>query len=108
MYAGAELVTGDAIADAIMEYSAALADDATAETVDIPVIEKDGSRGVATILVGPASQIVARSIDTDGDELVDPEALERIRQRTFAHRPVVTTGPAVTRAVFDEGGEEGI
>ena len=86
-YAGARLLTGDDIAAAVLDFCAALAEDVTAETVDIPVMSADGRRGRATLLVGPASQIVVEDVDTPYDELVDTELVESLTMRTRAHRP---------------------
>lgn len=99
-YAGAELVTGNDIARAVLEHSAALAEDDTAETLEIPVLAPDGSRRSASLLVGPASQIVAEDVDSEFDELVDEEAVTRLRARTRARRPVAQTG-AVDASLHD-------
>lgn len=90
-YAGATLTTGTDIATAVLDFCAALADAATAETVDIPVITNDGSRGTALLLVGPASQIVAVDIDPTGEELEDREVVQLLMRRTAAHRPTSTS-----------------
>ena len=101
-YTGAELMTGDAIADAVLEYCAALADEATAETLEIPVLHADGTRGTASLVVGPASQIVAIDVDTDFEELIDEETILLLHARTRAHRPVVHPGPPQQVADFDD------
>jgi len=93
-YAGAKLMTGDDIAVAVLEHSAALAEENTAETVEIPILKADGSRSTASILVGPASQIVAENVETDFDELLDPETVERLKARTRALRPGIQAGAA--------------
>lgn len=87
-YAGSEFVTGDEIAAALLHYSAALADAGAAEAFDIPVARTDGSRGVATVLAGPASQIVAEEDDSGLEELVDPDIVQRLRARARELRPV--------------------
>ena len=89
MYAGAELMTGDDIAEAVLEYCAALAETASAETVDIPVVEADGSVRSARLLLGPTSQIVSRDVETDMPELEDAATMERLLTRTQAQRPVI-------------------
>ena len=61
IYANTELLTGDAIAVGVLHYSAALADNGLAETIEIPVLDPDGSRSTALMLIGPASQIVAHA-----------------------------------------------
>jgi hypothetical protein len=88
IYAGDEYMTGDDIAIALLKYSAALADNGTAESVEIPILEADGTPQSAIFLLGPASQIVAKNVDIDRDELVDAAAVDELRARTKALRPV--------------------
>jgi hypothetical protein len=87
IYAHTELLTGDAIAVAVLHYSAALADNNLAETIEIPIIEPDGSRSTALMLVGPASQIVAKGVRTELDELVDDDVVAELARRTRLLRP---------------------
>lgn len=84
MYAGDEYLTGDAIADALLAYSRALGDEDRAEIVEIPVQEDDGSITTARFLIGPASQIVAKSVAVDGDELEAPELVRELQELTRA------------------------
>jgi hypothetical protein len=88
MYAGGEYLTGDEIAVALLEYSEALADNSTAESVEIPIFDRDGQRQTAIFLLGPASQIVAKTVDSDRDELTDQPTVDDIRARTRLLRPV--------------------
>jgi hypothetical protein len=93
IYAGDALVTGDDIADAVLRYSKALAHSSEAETVEIPVVRPDGSRIHATLLIGPASQIVAEDLPDAEEELIDEELVARLDQRTRA---------MYSRAVIDD------
>jgi hypothetical protein len=86
-YAGSQFLTGDAIASAVFDYSAALADAGQADTIEVPILKEDGSKGTAMVLVGPASQIVASDAETDFDELEDQEAVSRIRTMVRRLRP---------------------
>ncbi len=81
MYAGGEFLTGDDIADALLEYSRALGEEDQAQLVQIPVREPDGSQTTARFLIGPASQIVAKAVPSV-DELVDKEVVARLRRLT--------------------------
>lgn len=88
MYAGGEYLTGDDIALALVEYSQALASVGTAESIEIPIREEDGSASTAVFLVGPASQIVAKSVHEDhGEELVDDALVDRLHARVRRLRP---------------------
>ncbi len=94
VYAGTELMTGDAIASALMEYCAALAQEGAAETIEIPVLDTQGVVRKAIVLVGPASQIVAQQIDTEFDDVIDDDVIRLLDERTRAHRPVAHARPA--------------
>ncbi|AZS37451.1 hypothetical protein CVS47_02088 [Microbacterium lemovicicum] len=82
IYAGDAFVTGDAIADAVLRYSRILAEAGTADTVTIPVRRRDGVRVDATLLLGPASQIVAESQpDDEGEEIEDGGLVDELNAR---------------------------
>lgn len=78
-YAGDELITGDAIADAVLEYAAALARTEGSVTLEVPVRFPDGHSASAVMLIGPASQLVAVPHDSEFDELVDDALVTSIR-----------------------------
>lgn len=81
IYAGGEYLTGDDIAAALLEYSRVLGASGHAESVTIPIRERDGSPGTAVFLIGPASQIVVKSVLWAQDELVDPETVTMLENR---------------------------
>nr|WP_242061494.1 hypothetical protein [Microbacterium ureisolvens] len=68
--------------------SQALAEVGVAETVSVPTREEDGSIGNVMVLIGPASQIVARDVHEDGEELVDATAVARLNAIQRRLRPV--------------------
>ncbi|WP_400995818.1 hypothetical protein [Agromyces sp. GXQ0307] len=91
-YAGGELLTGSAIAGAIVDYAAALASRRSAASVDIPIRTADGSTTRAHLLIGPASQLLTEPVETDDDELEDEELVSRLQAATSALsavRPVI-------------------
>jgi hypothetical protein len=98
-YAGGVLLTGSEIADAIVDYAAALAARRTAASVDIPVRTADGRTARAHLLIGPASQLVTEPIDSELEELVDEELVARLRNATTA---LSSTRPVVGRDATDE------
>lgn len=79
VYAGGAFLTGDEIAAALLEYSRALGEEDTAQIVEIPIVDEDGSRATARFLIGPASQIVTKSVRSASEELVDAEVVHRLR-----------------------------
>ena len=91
IYAGTQVLTGDDIALAVMRYSGALAEAGMAETIAVPMIEADGSRGSVMILVGPASQIVAKDADIGGEELIDLQTVEELNAKIRRLHPVAVT-----------------
>ncbi len=55
-FGGGSIVTSNAIADAILEYTTTVADAENSVTVDITVLEENGETSVHTLLLSPASQ----------------------------------------------------
>ncbi|MDO8384168.1 MAG: hypothetical protein Q7T17_14465 [Microbacterium sp.] len=90
-YAGGDYLTGDDIAIALLELSRGLANAEASQTVEIPILQNDGSRGTATFLVGPASQIVAVDTKSEFDELVDEDAVAHLKQVQTALNSVART-----------------
>lgn len=90
IYAGGEFMTSDAIADALMDYSAALAEGHDAATIELPIVAEDGDPGRAVFLVGPASQIVAKTVTTDLPEPEDAAEVEHLRAMTRSLRPTAS------------------
>ena len=98
-YAGDSILTGSEIAHALLQYAQMLAKAATAATFEIPTREEDGSVGHATLLLGPASQLIADAEQSEDEELVDVELVAQLKRLTGAlqHPPgpsaVMTQGP---------------
>ena len=74
-YAGAIFITGDDIADGIVDYVHALAMRGGCATLTVPVRLNDGGVSSATLLVGPSSQLVVTPETSPFDELSSPELL---------------------------------
>lgn len=91
IYAGTELVTGDEIAIGVLRYCEALAGSIVAEIIEIPVREPDGSLSTATLLVGPASEMVLKNVASEWEEIVDPAVMHRLTERTRAQQLVADT-----------------
>lgn len=66
-HAGGSIVTGSAVADALLDYATQMERWAKSVTVDIPVLEDSGEITVHTILLGSASALVT----SEADDLVD-------------------------------------
>jgi len=89
-YAGETFLTGDGVADALLDYATALARRARADRVELPVLS-DGELGLIEIVLGPASQLVVETrdfADAPVDEVQDDRIESDIRRRTAAlHNP---------------------
>jgi hypothetical protein len=93
-YAGQNFLTGDSIADALMEYATMLARRARADRVDVPVMA-DGRIQRMAVVLGPASQILAEPVDNGREDPVDEELIGELRRRTAllrSPRPIATRG----------------
>lgn len=62
-YAGGSIITGSAVAEALLEFTTKVASDATSVAVDIPVLESDGETTTHTILLGPSTQFDVSDVD---------------------------------------------
>ena len=87
VYAGGTLYTGDAIAEALLDYARALARNGTADTVFVPAHTAEGDPGSIELLIGPASQLVSEPVDLAGRELTDEALVGRLRSLTAALEP---------------------
>jgi len=82
-YAGETLLTGDAIAEALVQLAEVAAEHRSAARIRIPVQSVDGEVGEATLLLGPASEIVTTPGPRDVDELVDEPTVAEIDERIW-------------------------
>ncbi|HEY0258378.1 MAG TPA: hypothetical protein VGC18_00880 [Lacisediminihabitans sp.] len=81
-YAGGSVLTGTAIARALLDYARALAKRGASATVDIPARHSDGTLGRANFLIGPASQLVSETENSEFDEIVDGHLVESFERET--------------------------
>lgn len=81
-YAGDSVLTGTAIARALLAYAEALAKSGSSATVDIPVRLQDGTRSRSNFLIGPASQLVSDTEPNEQDEIVDEDLVAHFRSET--------------------------
>jgi hypothetical protein len=81
-YSSGSIVTGDAIADAVLEYAEALAKDGRADIVEVPVVLPSGRIGAATLLIGPTSQLASVTEESDLPVPTDDALVEELKQRS--------------------------
>jgi hypothetical protein len=81
-HAGGSVLTGDALADAVLDYARTLGNRHLLDVVDIPVINDDGELGQAQILIGSGIQLMSVSAASTSPDLVDEGAVNAIRRQT--------------------------
>jgi hypothetical protein len=78
-YASGHFDTGDAIADAVMDYAAALAVRTKSVVLHVPV-DVDGEPSVVDIVLGPSTHLVAEPAAFIGSEIEDAAFVASIRE----------------------------
>ncbi|MFJ4294774.1 hypothetical protein [Curtobacterium sp. NPDC089689] len=94
-YEGVDIMTGDLIADAVMDYAAVLGANARTDSVAVPSVGFDGARIRTTLLIGPASEFVVTPAPDDVLEPEDPDFIRRLRDaagRAGVARPLDADG----------------
>jgi hypothetical protein len=86
-YDNTVILTSDDVADAVIEYAAALSSGDRSDTIEVPAIAVDGTMTTTKILIGPTSELVIEDADDDELELDDPTFVGRLRSAatTFGH-----------------------
>ena len=82
-------LTGDDIADAVVTYGVALANEQRVDLVDVPFIRTDdhGAVGNVTLTVGWRVSMASVDLETERSELLDSGLLTDLRRRTSALHP---------------------
>lgn len=78
---GGSIVTGSALADAVMQYAEALSNRRETDVVDIPVIAADGSHGRAQFLIGSSSQLVSVTNAGSEPELTELATIQALKDK---------------------------
>ena len=79
---GTSFLTGDDVADAVLEYAWVLAQYGRHDLVRVPTRRSDGSIGRSSLLIGPSSQLSSEDLVTDDEELVDRELVRTLKDRS--------------------------
>ncbi len=83
-YAGGKTIVSDELAEALTNYAQILASNGDSGVIDIPAVGEDGTVGMARLLLGPASQIIAEPVTTDREPLDDASVVADLTARTRA------------------------
>jgi hypothetical protein len=83
-YAGTSFITGTAIADSLLALVAALGVSAETASVHVPAIGPDDKVTSVDLVIGPASEVVAMTIESSAAELIDVDAVTDLDARAKA------------------------
>ena len=92
-YAGNSILTGSAIAHALLDYAQALSQVGASTMIEVPTINDDGTPGRSEVLIGPASQLLSNAEETDDEEIVDDKLVERMHREAEHLRQYGTPSP---------------
>ena len=81
LYGNSRVMTGDAIADAVIAYSVVLAQNSTTDHVDVPMIDQYGVASSAGILLGPAIAVMTEPAPDDELEAEDDAFVAELHRR---------------------------
>ena len=84
LYAGGELVTTDALVDAVVDYATRLGQRGATDSLQIPSVSPSGTVGESTILIGPSSEIMAEPAKQGEVDIHDGPAIADLKARTAA------------------------
>jgi hypothetical protein len=85
-YSGESVVTTDGVGEAVVDYARALIADNSADVVDIPILFEDEEL-TASLVLGPASQLIVVPAHEVDVELRDEMTIARLRSKTAALGP---------------------
>ncbi|GAB3041531.1 hypothetical protein GCM10027052_24100 [Parafrigoribacterium mesophilum] len=87
-HAGGSVLTGNALADAVLDYARTLGNRQMLDVVDIPVVNDHGEYGHAQILVGSGIELMSVTTSSKRPELVDQDAVDALVRQTADQRTV--------------------
>lgn len=107
-YSGDSVLTGTDIAEALLDYAQALAQADASATIEIPILDERGQPARSALLIGPASQLITDTEDSDFDELTDPDLVTRMRNEAtrLRHQGASTPTAQVSARPTDEPGQD--
>jgi hypothetical protein len=110
-YSGDTFVTSDPIAEKVLEYARALGQAGSDDTIEIPAVDESGSVWKIQLLLGPASELVARQIEGEEQDLEADDLLTdldgRIASYDAPHHTAVNPDPDASQDFDPEWDELG-
>lgn len=81
LYAGGSFLTGDSIAEAVLDFAAELANAGKAAKLDVPALDLELRPEQVSLVLGPSSQLLAEPVSV-GQEIEDPLFTRQLQSRT--------------------------
>jgi len=81
LYAGGSFLTGDRIAEAVLDYAAELATAGKAARLDVPALDLEQRPARVSLVIGPASQLLAEPVSV-GQEMEDETFTQQLQRIT--------------------------
>ena len=103
LYAGGSFITGDSIADAVLDYAAELANAGKATKLVVPALDLEQHPEDVALVIGPSSQLLAEPIAV-GHELTDVDFTAELQLRTRVLREKSGTAGGGDAAAFERLG----
>jgi hypothetical protein len=90
-YGTSVILTSDDVADALIEYAAALAGGGRADTIAVPCVGPDGIMTTTKILIGPSSELIVEDAPEDELETENGAFVARLQAaaNTFEHSDIL-------------------
>ena len=85
-YSGESVVTTDGVGEAVVDYARALIADHSTDVIDIPILFETEEL-TASLVLGPASQLIVVPAHAVDVELRDEMTIARLRAKTAALGP---------------------
>ena len=99
LYAGGSFLTGDGIAEAVLDYAAELANAGKAARLEVPALDLEQRPEQVSLVIGPASQLMAEPVAV-GQEMEDPTFTRQLRRRTRVLQSKTGTADGGDAAAF--------
>ncbi|WP_394768956.1 hypothetical protein [Lacisediminihabitans sp.] len=80
-YGGESFITSDDAAEALLLFAAAAAINNIAEVIEVPSLRDDGRLITVSLVIGPASELIAFDVDSDFDEPDTSDSVRLLRER---------------------------
>ncbi len=101
LYAGGSFLTGDGIADALLDYAAELANAGKAAKVEVPALDLEQRPERVLLLIGPSSQLLAEPVSV-GQEIDDETFTTELRRKTRVLQSKLGTIDGGDASAFDD------